>query len=200
MFASGGTESLPISAPPPRRTVVSRSAVADRLIYTDAATSPPRICALRFEGKSRPPVLNTLRAARVPTVWLYLSRHTCLIYGLELLALVAYFEDHAPSMRGICCWIYLDNNCLAALVRGDSNTEVIAILVARFWLLVQRRNVCVWFSRVRSKLNPDELPTLGGTLPYRSSFSPPLTVIGHTFQAMSVSAEVDTPEVTSHRP
>ena len=81
------------------RTAVSRSSVADWLIYTDASASPPWICALRFDGKSRPPALNTLCASRVPTVWLYLFRYTFFIYGMELLDLAAYFEDHALSMR-----------------------------------------------------------------------------------------------------
>ena len=74
--------------------------MADCLIYTDSATDSPWIFASRFNGKTMTPALNTLRAAPVPTVWLYLFRHTCLIYGLELLALVAYFEDHALSIQG----------------------------------------------------------------------------------------------------
>ena len=152
------------------RTVVSRSSVADWVIYTDAATDPPWICSLRFNGKSRSPELDTLCSAPVPPVWLYLFRQTCLFYGLELLALVAYFEDHAPSLKNSCCWIYLGSNCLAALVRSGSNTEVVAILVARSWLLVRRRNICVRPPRVRSKLNPADLPARDKQLPYRSAF------------------------------
>ena len=36
-----------------------------------------------------------------PAIWPYFYRHTALIYGLELLALALFFEDHAASLRGI---------------------------------------------------------------------------------------------------
>ena len=76
-------------------------------------------------------------------------------------------EDWAPFLRGSYCWIYLDsNNSLSALARGDSNTEVIAILVARFWQMVQTYDICPWFPRVRPKLNPADLPTRSKRLPY----------------------------------
>ena len=141
---------------------------ADWLIYTDAATDPPRLCALLFRGDCSFPLLDTLASASVDLPWLYLFRHTALIFGLELLALVAFFELKSPFLRGTCCWIYLDNNnCLAALTRGDSNTEVIAILAALFWQIAQRYDICVWFSRVRSALNPADLPTRGRNLPFR---------------------------------
>ena len=72
------------------------------------------------------------RSAPAAAVWPYLFRRTNLIYGLELIALVLFFDDWAPPLRISCCWACLDsNNCPAALVRGDSNTEVIALLVDR---------------------------------------------------------------------
>ena len=156
--------------------------IADWVIYTDAATEPPIICALLFNGKSRTPQLLKECAARVPVTWPYLFRRTALIYGLELLALVAFYEDHAPSIRGSSCWCYLDNNnCLEALVRGDSNTDVIAVLVARFWKLVQRYDIHVWFPRVKSKLNPDDLPTRGRKLPLSAQSKLPFKSLGSLF-------------------
>ena len=165
------------------RIAVSRSQIADWIIYTDAATDPPSLCALLFDGKAKSPQLRTECSSRAPVTWSYLFRTTALIYGLELLASVAYFEDFAPQLRGKSCWIYLDNNnCLAALVRGDSNTEVIAVLVARFWQLAQRYNICVWFSRVRSKLNPADHPTRGKQLPFRASVKTPFKSLRSLFQ------------------
>ena len=81
------------------------------------------------------------------------------------------------SLGGTCFWIYLDNNNrLEAIVRGGSNTGIIAILVARFWHMVHRFDICAWFSRVRSDLNPADLPTRGEKLPFcprfRAGFSP----------------------------
>ena len=161
-----------ISIPRPRRP--------RWIIYTDAAATPPMLCALLFRGGRSSPVLHTACEARAPTIWSYFFRFAALIYGLELLALVLFFEDHAAFLKGSCCWVYMgNNNCLASLVRGDSNTGIIAILVARFWQLVQRFDICVWFPRVHSDLNPADLPTRGKKLPSRpritkgfSSFRP----------------------------
>ena len=142
------------------RLAVPRPIRPHWIIYTDSATTPPRLCDLLFDGATSSPSLHLLCSSRATVTWTYLFRWTRLIFGLELLAIVLFFEDHAPFLRGKCCWVYLDsNNSLAALVSGDSNTDVIAVLVARFWQLVQARDICVWFSRVRSKINPSDLPT-----------------------------------------
>lgn len=127
---------------------MSRSETDDWIVYTDAATGPPSLCALLFDGKAKSSQLRTECSDRAPVTWSYLFRKTALIVGLELIALLAYFEDFAPSLRGKSCWVYLDNNnCLDALVRGDSNTDVIAVLVARFWQLAQRYDICLVFAR-----------------------------------------------------
>lgn len=160
------------------RLARNRPARADWLIYTDAATDPTKLCALLIRGDCSRPSLDTLATARVDAPWIYLFRHTALIYGLELLALVAFFELQAPLLRCICRWIYLDNNnCRAALTRGDSNTEAVAILVARFWQIVQRFDICVLFSRARSKLNPADLPTRAKALPFKPRSIYPISSI-----------------------
>ena len=129
------------------------------------------MCALLFHGGRSPPDFHTACAARAPTIWSYFCRFTALIYGLDFLALALFFEDRAAFLKGPCCWVYLgNNNCLASLVRGGSNTGIIAILVARCWQLVQRFDICVWVSRVRSDLSPADLPTRGKKLPFRPRF------------------------------
>ena len=137
---------------------------------------PPCSVLSCFTGCRSSPDLNTACAARSPAIWSYIFHNDALIYGLELLALVIFFEDHADSLMGDFCWIYLDNNkCLVSLVRGDSNAGIIATLVARFWQLAQRCDICARFSRVRSDLIPSDLPTRGKKLPlhprYRAGFS-----------------------------
>ena len=62
----------------------------DWLVYADAATSHPRMCASRFKGgEGRPRAVHQLSSA-VPTAWVYLFRSTFLIFGLELLDFVAF--------------------------------------------------------------------------------------------------------------
>ena len=167
------------------------------IIYTDAATDPPLLCALLFHGGRSSPALHTVCSARAPLIWSYFFRHTALIYGLEMLALVLFFEDSADLLRGSCCWVYLDNNnCLAALVRGDSNTGVIAILVARFWQLAQRYNICVWMSRVRSDLNPADLPTRGKSLPFRPRYRRGF----RSFRPLSIRCRAELSRLPLHKP
>ena len=109
-------------------------------------------------------------ASRAPVTWPYLFRHTDLIYGLELLALSAFSEDRESYLWGTTCWVCLgNNNCLDALILGDSNTDVIAILVAMFWQMAQRFDIFVWISHVWSTLNPADLPTRGEKLPAKAS-------------------------------
>ena len=152
------------------RVAVPRPIRPHWILYTDAATSARLLCAVLFVGDCSRPQIKACCTSAASIPWVHLFRHTALIYGLELLALVAFFEDWGPRLAGCCIWVYLDsNNCLTALVRGDSATAVIAILVARFWKIVQRHNICVWFSRVNTKLNPADRPTRNQILPYRTA-------------------------------
>ena len=153
------------------RIAVPRPRRPHWIVYTDAATNHPMLCALLFQGGRSSPDLQTACAARAPALWSYFFRFTALIYGLELLALVLFFEGRAAFLKGSCFWVYLDNNnFLASLVRGASNAGIIAIMAARFWQLVRRFDICVRFPRVRSDLNPADLPTLWGDLPFRPRF------------------------------
>ena len=142
----------------------------DWLVYTDAATTPPRLCALRFRGGTRTPNLVACSSMDAPSVWLYHFRETCLIFGLGLLALVDFLEDEADGLDGCSIWFYMgSNNSLSAMTRGDSNTASIAILVSRDSESIQRFQINAWFSRVPSKLNPADLPTRGKRPPFKSS-------------------------------
>ena len=77
-----------ISGFPPRicRPLSSRF---DDLLYTGAATNPPCICALLPNPNSSGVRLSTLLVAFVRP-WIHLFKATCLIFGLELLALLAF--------------------------------------------------------------------------------------------------------------
>ena len=109
------------------------------LVYTDAGASHLYLCALRFKGTADEPRLVSQLASAAPAVWAYHFRSTCLIFSLELLYLVAFLEDEAPGLAGCSIWFYMGrNNSLSAMTRGNSNTAVIAVLVARAWELIHR--------------------------------------------------------------
>ena len=82
-----------------------------------------------------------------------------LIYGLELLALLAFIFMNRFALKNKSVNIYIDNNnALCALIRGDSNTAVIADMAACFWRLCQQFGIDVWLGRVGSKLNIADHP------------------------------------------
>ena len=138
----------------------------DWLVYTDAASKPPCICDPLFDPHQGRPKLDAQLTAFVrPRTHLF--KKTCLILGLELLALAAFLEDYAPFLAGRSVWIYMDNNnCLSAVTRGDSNADAIAILVGRIWGAIQKRHISAWFSRAPSKQNPADLPTRDTASPF----------------------------------
>lgn len=70
------------------------------IIYTDAAENPPTLCALLLNGDCSSPDLHTACLARAPAAWPYLLRRTSLIYGVELLGLVRFFENRAAFSSG----------------------------------------------------------------------------------------------------
>ena len=139
----------------------------DWLLYADAATNPPCICALLFDPWEAGASLDTQMVAFVRP-WTQMFKQTCLIFGLELLALAALAEDHGPRLAGQSIWLYMGNNkCLSAMTRGDSNTEAIAVVVGRIWGTLQRYRISAWFSRIPSKMNPADPPTMAKNCPSR---------------------------------
>ena len=136
--------------------------------YTQThSPSPPSLCALRFQWAIRKPRLAQLLSSAAPSPWLLLFQSTCLICGLELIALVAFLEEPAASLVGFPIWFYMDSsNSLAAITRGGSNTAAIAVPAARVWELARRFHIRAWFARVPSDLNPAALPSRDRHLPF----------------------------------
>lgn len=149
------------------RVCAARSGRFDWFVYTEAASNPPRICALLFDSKKHGIHLDT-QAVAFPRAWGRLFKETSAICGLELLALVAFFGEYGPSLPDSSIWDYVDNdNCRSAVTRGDSNAEVIAVLSGRQWASLQRYNICIGFPRVPAKLSPAEWPARAKRIPFR---------------------------------
>ena len=84
-----------------------------------------------------------------------------------MIAIIDSIYDFAPRNTNSCMWLYVDNNnALAAITRGDSPTDIIAITVARIWETIHRFSIHAWSPRARSKLNPADLPTHHKLPPY----------------------------------
>ena len=150
----------------------------------------PRLCAVRLKGGVRKAHLVQQLSSSVPTVWPYLFRSTCLISGLEIMALVAFLEESDAALAVCCIWIYMgSNNSLSAMTRGDSNTAAIAVLVSRAWGLIRRRQIRDWFSRIPSELNPADLPTRVKRIPFGCPSERGFSLLPELFRLRRMGAE-----------
>lgn len=139
----------------------SVSRFPDFVIYSDAATSSNRIAALLFTGGQKgDPIVLLEACSGVPKAWNEAFHKTNLIYGLELLALLGFIYMNRALLANCTVNIYIDNNnALASVIRGDSNTTIIADMVAVFWRALVALGIDVWLGRVGSKLNIADIPT-----------------------------------------
>ena len=85
----------------PRRVAV-RPRISRWVVYTDAATQHPNPCALLFDASSPDFTWAGQWAADASAPWCCLFRRTTLIFGPELLALVAFFGQISPRLEGKC--------------------------------------------------------------------------------------------------
>ena len=132
----------------------------DFVLYTDAATSANRIAALLFKGSTKPPLVITLAVSRVPNFRRKRFNSKDTIFGLEMLAPLAFLWMNRKQRAGSSINLYIDNNnVLTALVRGDSGTDLIAAMIAMFWRIAEAYSIDIWLGRVASKRNPADLPT-----------------------------------------
>lgn len=92
------------------RTAKPKPPKAVWLIYTDAASTPPRLRGLLFKGNSDRPDIRALCSDSMEVAWSYLFRYTNLIFGVELLSIVLFLEEWGPILRGRCCRACLGRN------------------------------------------------------------------------------------------
>ena len=148
----------------------------DFVLYTDAASTMSRIAAILFMGgKSGPPKIELLIKGRTQKFRIRLLHRANLIYGLDLLALLAFIFMNRNWLRNSSINAYLgNNNALCALIRGDSNAAIVADMVAVFWNVLQKYGIDIWLGRVGSKLNIADHPTrTESPLPFEVKASAP---------------------------
>ena len=139
----------------------------DFVLYTDAASSTNRIAALLFKGNSSPPTVLELTMSIVPSFWLKQFNPKNVIFGLEMLAALAFIWQFRFKLKGKALNLYIDNNnVLTTLVRGDSGTNFLAAMIACFWRISEAFSIDIWLGRVHSKLNPADLPTRHTAVPF----------------------------------
>ena len=123
-----------------QRAVGLRPTSLGVIIYTDAATSARILAAIVIDPdlfsttNEFPAVLSEISGPGRCAIFC----EATLIYGLELLAVVAAIFSLMDFLRGKNVAIYVDNsNTKDALVRSYSPTKVINIIVQIFWACAQ---------------------------------------------------------------
>ena len=115
---------------------------AGLILYTDAATPTNTSSAVLSEPSTflrlrKVPIAQT---ATSPLEWHAAFGETTIIYGVEMLAVVAFICDRGASMAGKSVSVYVDNNCaLSALVKGAAKSDVLSNLVQIFVLCAEIR-------------------------------------------------------------
>ena len=124
----------------------------DFILYTDAATSTLRVAALLFAGSASSPKVLSLAMSVAPKFWFNKFNQKNTIFGLELLAPLAFIWMKRKILAYKKVNPYIDNNnVLTSLVRGDSSNDFIAAMAACFWRIAEAFHIDIWLGRVPSK-------------------------------------------------
>ena len=145
----------------PRR-VGKHPHLAETIAPTDAAKSTMIIAAvvINRQDYSRSPCFSSPRAIRVGSYWHPLCDKTCLIYVLEVLALLALVATDDTDLLNNAVIYHLDrNNAHEALAKKDARPIVITAMAHLIWHRLRLRGITPWFERVPSNGDPSDLPT-----------------------------------------
>ena len=127
------------SRPPPRGSP-QVSLRPEVVVYTDAATSAALIAASVIDvvNFANGPAFDAVLIERVDMSRFGIFAETNLIYGLEMLAVIATTYALRDFAAGRNLIFYVDNsNTKDALVKGHSDSPVIDKLIKIFWAFAQ---------------------------------------------------------------
>ena len=141
------------------------------ILYTDASWSDKknsgRIAAILVD-RSTGNIIDVLSSA-APASLVRAFKSSLVIYGLELFALVAASAVWQFTLSNSQVSAYVDNDPSSnGLVRGAAKFPIAHYMILRFWQLMCKRSISVWFERVPSPLNLADLPTRNRSLPVKS--------------------------------
>ena len=96
-----------------------------------------------------------------------LFRETSIIFGLELLAVTMAIYQFRQRFTSKSIIVYVDNNAvLGALVKGQTQKNPAHSFITGMWMVATTLSMTIWFERVPSGTNVDDLPTRNKTPGY----------------------------------
>ena len=144
------------------------------MIYTGAATSTALIASVVIDVANfgNDPVFDSVLIERVDMTRFGIFAETNLIYGLEMLAVIATIFALMDSAAGRKVAIYAYNyNTRGAFSKGYSNSPVIDNLIKISRAFAQSSGAWVWSEHVPGARNIADLPTRDVVLPLPFRFS-----------------------------
>jgi len=127
-------------------------------LFCDAASTPPKLAAVLFNGQSRPEFTRIDVEKRL--MQKFEDRKDNQIMGLEILAIILGIETYKEKMSGKLVRIWTDNSGGEhSLRQGSSRTNDYNALVHFFWLYCQKLNIDVDIRRVPTADNIADGPT-----------------------------------------
>ena len=155
---------------PPPRTVRERSDRADAIIFTDAATKTGIIAALTFDRNQflHGQTVFELRKMTTGAYWGTLFCQTNLIYGLEMLAVLAILYAKCDHVRNKNATLHIDNgNAFEALVKNNARPTAIVAMTHLIWHRIYELGITPWFEWVHGARNIAYFPTRNVKFPFK---------------------------------
>ena len=144
------------------RTVRPQKDRPDWIVFTDAATSTSIIAAVLIKRSDF--IINEnidlIYASLTGEYWVKLFELTNLIYGLEMLALLATLYIPNTPLKNQNVTFHIDNrNAFEAVVKNNSNVTVISAMTQLIWHKISELGITAWFEWVPGNRNIADLPT-----------------------------------------
>ena len=153
-----------------RRAVRDNADRPDVVVFTDSATSTAIIAAVAI-GRADFLVNETAQEARKTVTgkyWEALFDSTNLIYGLEMLALLAILYYPNNRLRNKNATFHIDNaNAFDAVVKNSARPSVIVAMTHLIWHRIYELGITAWFEWVPGNRNIADLPTRNVTIPFK---------------------------------
>ena len=136
----------------------------DWVVFTDAATSASIIAAVainrdEFANNER---IRQVYATKTGEYWVRLFETTNLIYGLEMLALLATLYIPNTPLRNQNATFHIDNkNAFGAVVKNNSKSTIITAMAQLIWHKIRELGITAWFEWIPGNRNIADLPTRG---------------------------------------
>ena len=152
------------------RTVRPQNDTPDWVVSTDAATSTSIIAAVLVNRDEfvENETIRHVYATKTGDYWVRLFETTNLIYGLEMLALLATLHIIGTPLRNKNVTFHIDNkNAFDALVKNNSKSTIITAMTQLIWHKIRELGITAWFEWIPGNRNIADLPTRGVKITFK---------------------------------